>query len=182
VSDAPLTQRIRLPLGFLFAALYLVFARPTTLSLIVGAAVSLVGVGVRAWAAGHIRKGKALAVTGPYAHTRNPLYLGSFLIAAGFSVAAHISLLLVVIALFALVYQPTMNRERKHVSGLFPAEYEDYERNVPLFVPRLTPWSPADRSPGRFDTALYMHHGEWRALLGWAGAVAWLATRLRMGF
>jgi protein-S-isoprenylcysteine O-methyltransferase Ste14 len=114
-------RRLRLPLGFALAALYLAFGpRPTPLTLAVGAAVALTGLSMRAWAAGHIVKNDRLATTGPYAHTRNPLYFGSFLIAAGFAIAAHWSLLLVVVAFFALVYGPTIEKERAKISAMFP--------------------------------------------------------------
>ena len=104
-------QRLRVPLGFVAGALYLWAATRspwlTWGSLALGAAVAIVGLLIRAWAAGHIVKNDRLATTGPSAHTRNPLYLGSFLIAAGFAIAAHWSLLLLVIAFFAAVYAPT---------------------------------------------------------------------------
>jgi len=103
-----LAKRLRLPLGFILGITYLIFARPTPLTLAVGAAIAFIGVLVRAWASGHISKNERLATSGPYAHTRNPLYFGSFLIAAGFAIAAHWALLLVVVAFFVLIYAPTM--------------------------------------------------------------------------
>src|SRR5437868_5784545 len=128
-------KALRLPLGFLLGILYVLFARPTPLALALGAGVALVGVLIRAWASGHISKNERLAVSGPYAHTRNPLYFGSFLIAAGFAIAAHWSLLLVVIALWIFIYAPTMERERANISGRFPEAYANYSENVPAFVP-----------------------------------------------
>src|SRR5687768_18447378 len=121
------------------------------LTLAVGGAIALVGVIVRAWASGHISKNRRLAVTGPYAHTRNPLYFGSFLIGAGFAIAAHWSLLLLVIAFFVLVYAPTMERERANIRGRFPEAYAEYERNVPAFVPRAVPWQQAAIEPNPFS-------------------------------
>jgi protein-S-isoprenylcysteine O-methyltransferase Ste14 len=180
LSYSLVAKRLRLPLGFVLAALYLVFARPTPGSLVTGAAVALAGILVRAWASGHIRKNERLAVTGPYAHTRNPLYFGSFLIAAGFAIAAHWSLLLLVIAFFVLVYAPTMERERANIRGRFPDAYAEYERNVPAFFPRPSPWpggAAEERAP--FSLALYMKHGEWKAALGYVLAVAWLVYRMQ---
>ena len=107
-----------------------------------------------AWAAGHIVKNERLATTGPYAHTRNPLYFGSFLIAAGFALAAHWSLLLLVIAFFVLVYGPTMERERANIRGRFPEAYAAWESNVPAFVPRITPWQAPDRVAAAVGHAL----------------------------
>ena len=171
-------KKLRLPLGFALGILYLIFARPTKLALITGGAIALVGVIVRAWASGHISKNERLAVSGPYAHTRNPLYFGSFLIAAGFAVAAHWALLLVVIAFWIFVYAPTMERERLNISGRFPEAYAQYSDNVPKFVPRVTPWRSDDAGSGAFSLDLYMKHGEWKALLTYVLAMAWLALRM----
>jgi len=177
---AQVAKRLRLPLGFVLAAFYLAFARPTPPTFVVGGAIAFVGLLVRAWASGHIVKNDRLATTGPYAHTRNPLYFGSFLIAAGFAIAAHWMLLLIVIAFWVLVYGPTMERERQKVSGIFPDEYASYSANVPSFVPRPTPWRPAVRQQESeaFSFALYMRHKEWKAALGYAAAMAWLWMRM----
>ena len=180
MSYSALARKIRLPLGFLLAALYLVFARPTPLTLIVGGMIALIGLLIRGWAAGHIMKADRLAVTGPYAHTRNPLYFGSFLIAAGFAIAGHWSLLIVVIAFFGFIYIPTMEREKAHIRGRFPEGYAEYEANVPAFFPRPAPWRGPVRPAvaQRFDPQLYMRHGEWRAALGYVAAMTWLVLRL----
>jgi protein-S-isoprenylcysteine O-methyltransferase Ste14 len=175
-----LAQRLRVPLGFVLGILYLVFARPTPVTLAVGGLIALGGVLVRAWAAGHIMKNEQLATSGPYAHTRNPLYFGSFLIAAGFAVALHWSALLLVIALFAGVYTPVMQRERGNIRRKFPLQYQEYERNVPMLLPRPTPWrGPDGREAGAFSFDLYMRHKEWRAALAYAGAILFLAIRMR---
>lgn len=170
-------KRLRLPLGFLLAAAYLIFARPTLMSLALGVPIAFVGVLVRGWASGHISKNEKLATDGPYAHTRNPLYFGSFLIAAGFALAAHWSLLLLVIAFFVLVYAPTMERERANISGRFPEAYDDYSTHVPAFVPRVIPWKPSDVQVNRFSLPLYMKHGEWKAGVTFFVVTAWLYLR-----
>ena len=179
MSYSLLAKRLRLPLGFLFAILYLWLARPSVRALIVGGAIALAGLAVRAWASGHIMKNDRLATTGPYAHTRNPLYFGSFLIACGFAIAAHWALLLVVVAFFLVIYGPTMEREKQNISQRYPEAYAEWSRNVPAFFPRLSPWrGPGDAGQG-FSSALYMRHGEWKAALGYLGAMTWLALRLR---
>ena len=178
MTYSELAKKLRLPLGFALGILYLLFARPTRISLMTGASIALIGVLVRAWASGHISKNERLAVSGPYAHTRNPLYFGSFLIAAGFGVAAHWALLLVVIALWIFIYAPTMERERANISGRFPEAYAKYSENVPAFVPRVTPWRDETPSEDRFSISLYMKHGEWKALLTYLLALAWLAVRM----
>jgi protein-S-isoprenylcysteine O-methyltransferase Ste14 len=182
LSLASTGRRLRLPLGFLFAGLYLAFARPTVRALALGAALAFVGVLVRAWAAGHIIKNDQLATTGPYAHTRNPLYFGSFLIAAGFAIAGHWALLLPVIGLFALIYWPTIEHERVNIRARFPAEYPAYERNVPAFLPRFTAWrEPRSDAATPFSIDLYLRHGEWRAVLVFVLAVGWLFFRRERG-
>ena len=176
MTYSEIAKRLRLPLGFILGISYLIFARPTPLTLAVGGAVAFLGVIVRAWASGHISKNERLATSGPYAHTRNPLYFGSFLIAAGFAIAAHWGLLLLVVAFFVLIYAPTMQRERANIAGRFPGAYETYAANVPAFIPRPTPWrsTESERDTGRFSLALYMKHGEWKAGLTYVLVIAWL--------
>lgn len=175
-----IVRRLRLPLGFLLGGLYLAFAHPTAGSLALGAAVSLAGLLIRGWAAGHIVKNDRLATTGPYAHTRNPLYLGSFLIAAGFAIAAHWSLLLLVVAFFALVYGPTIQQERDFVRSKFPDGYAAYEQNVPVFIPRVLPWRDGSGETSTpFSYALYLRHSEWQAALVYILALIWLFFRMR---
>lgn len=183
MTYSEVAKRLRLPLGFVLGIAYLIFARPTPLTLLVGGAIALVGVLIRGWASGHISKNERLATTGPYAHTRNPLYFGSFLIAAGFAVAVHWALLLLVVAFFALIYAPTMQRERANIAGRFPDAYEVYAANVPAFVPRPTPWKathPDDA--GDFSLDLYMKHGEWKAGLTYVLVMGWLIYRTVTGF
>ncbi|MEO7041212.1 MAG: methyltransferase [Gemmatimonadaceae bacterium] len=167
----------RIPLGFVLGIAYIWFARPTAGSLILGGGVALLGVLTRAWASGHIMKNDRLATSGPYAHTRNPLYFGSFLIAAGFAAAAHWSLLVAVVAFFLLIYYPTMQREIANIQGRFPEAYARYAANVPLFFPRPAPWRGDPASTNRFDPGLYMKHGEWKAGLTYVLVMIWLAFR-----
>lgn len=181
MTYSEIAKKLRLPLGFLFGIAYLIWAQPTMLTLAVGGAIAFAGVLVRAWASGHISKNRRLAVTGPYAHTRNPLYFGSFLIGAGFAVAAHWGLLLVVIAFWALVYAPTMERERLNIRERFPDAYDRYSANVPAFVPRMTPWRDDDPDVAGFDPVLYMKHGEWKAGITYLLVMAWLAFRVKRG-
>jgi protein-S-isoprenylcysteine O-methyltransferase Ste14 len=186
LTYSEVAKKLRLPLGFLFGISYLLFARPTPLTLSVGGVIALAGVVVRAWASGHISKNERLATTGPYAHTRNPLYFGSFLIAAGFAIAAHWGLLLLVVAFFVLIYAPTMERERDNIAGRFPDEYETYSANVPAFIPRPTAWrgdtaNGAEPDNGAFSLDLYMKHGEWKAGLTYVLVMGWLVWRTVTG-
>jgi protein-S-isoprenylcysteine O-methyltransferase Ste14 len=177
-------QRWRVPLGFVCAALFIILAKPNARSLAVGGAVALVGLAVRAWASGHIRKNDRLAVSGPYAYTRNPLYLGSFVLGIGFTVAASSSLLLFVAlgslfaALFLGIYIPVMRVEASTLAELFGEGYARYAAAVPLLFPRLTPYRPDAAAPIRFDGGLYMRYREYRAALGLL--LAWCVLLLKV--
>ncbi|HEY7896955.1 MAG TPA: isoprenylcysteine carboxylmethyltransferase family protein [Gemmatimonadaceae bacterium] len=177
MTASELAKTLRIPLGFVLGIAYIIFAHPTVGSLALGGTVALIGVLVRAWASGHILKNDRLATSGPYAHTRNPLYFGSFLIAAGFAVAAHWSLLVAVVVFFLLIYYPTMQREIVNIKERFPEAYGRYAAQVPLFFPRPAPWRGDAASTNRFDPALYMKHGEWKAGLTYVLAMIWLAFR-----
>lgn len=181
MSAFVVNRKVRLRIGFLFGIAYLIFARPTAGGLWLGLPVAFAGLLVRAWAAGHIVKNAQLTMTGPYAHTRNPLYFGSFLIAAGFAVASHWSLLLVVIALFAFIYGPTIEQERSEIRSRFPDDYAQYEANVPPFTPRLTPWRGQSGAES-FSFSLYMRQREWQAGLAFAAVSAFLIARSYFGF
>jgi len=167
VSLAARLQERRVALGWVFAAAFLVFARPRPASVAAGALLAAAGAAVRTWAAGHIRKREALAVTGPYARTRNPLYLGSFLIACGALVMGWNPWLAAAFLAFALpVYRLVIAREEDFLAATFGPEYEEYRREVPRFLPRLA--VPAGRGGG-FDWSLVVRHREWRS---WAGIAA----------
>jgi protein-S-isoprenylcysteine O-methyltransferase Ste14 len=154
------------PLGFLCAALFILFARPRPATLAAGAALSLVGVLVRAWASGHIRKNDALAVSGPYAYTRNPLYLGSFILGLGFTIGAGRWWLgILFAALFLGIYLPVMRVESATLAQLFGDNYRVYSEEVPLFLPRVTPYRSSDARV-TFDGSLYLRYREYRAALG----------------
>jgi protein-S-isoprenylcysteine O-methyltransferase Ste14 len=171
-------QRWRVPLGFLCAALFVAFARPRPLTLAIGGVVALLGLTVRAWAAGHIRKNAALATSGPYAYTRNPLYLGSFILGLGFTVASAQPLLgLLFAALFLGIYLPVMRVEAETLAELFGEEYRRYARAVPLFLPRFSPYRDEKSRDAKFDAALYMRYREYRAALGLF--IAWSLLALK---
>ncbi len=171
-------QRWRVPLGFACAALFFVLARPRPLTLIIGAAVALPGLALRAWASGYLRKNDVLAVSGPYAHTRNPLYLGTFLIGLGFTIAAGRWILgLVFAVLFLGIYVPVMRVESQTLTGLFGEGYRQYASNVPMFFPRLSSYCNDRAATSRFDASLYRRYREYRAALGLALAWALLALK-----
>jgi protein-S-isoprenylcysteine O-methyltransferase Ste14 len=173
---ADLVARFRVPAGFLLVAAVVWFAAPTPGSLAAGLPIAALGLWLRGWAAGHLAKNEKLATSGPYAYLRNPLYLGTLIVAAGLAVASWRFLLAVLFAaVFALVYLPAIQLEQQHLRDLFP-EYPDYAARVPLLWPRLA----RAGAPGRFRWQLYLRNEEYKALLGFlAGALllAWKAWR-----
>ena len=170
-------QRWRVPLGFACAALFFLLAQPRPAMLIAGGLVALPGLALRAWATGHLRKNDALANTGPYAYTRNPLYLGSFVIGLGFTIAAgRLILGLVFAALFLGIYVPVMRVETRTLDELFGKDYQDYAAAVPLFLPRVTAYRTW-AAKAKFDPALYRRYREYQAAIGLV--VAWLVLAIK---
>ena len=170
-------QRIRVPSGFVLSGLYLYFARPSLLVVVIGGAISLLGLLTRAWASGHLRKNETLATSGPYALTRNPLYLGSFLMGIGCAVAGgNLWVALGLIAFFLMIYLPVMQAEARHLTQIFPDDYPVYARQVPLLLPKLTALPAALQSP--FNLQLYLRYREYRAALGLFSVFAFLVVRM----
>lgn len=169
-----IARRIRVPLGFAFAGAYIWLARPTLLSILVGTSVAAIGLAVRALASGHVKKNEVLTVSGAYGYTRNPLYFGSLVIAAGFAVASRSWwVALIAIAMFFAIYIPVIGAEEEFLRAHFP-EFEDYARNVPRLIPRLRPYQS---SPNAFSVHLYWKHREYNAALGALLMIAALAVK-----
>lgn len=161
-----IATRLRVPLGFLFAIVYLWFADPTWTWIAAGSAFIVAGIAVRTSASGHIRKNRELTTTGPYAYTRNPLYLGSVLIAIGFAIAARNWWIVVAaVAMFAAIYWPVIRDEERFLRSTFPG-YDEYAASVPRFLPRQHAYRPdATPDPG-YSFELYMRHREYNSVLG----------------
>ena len=169
---AAIIARLRVPGGFVIVAAFAWFSAPTPRSLTMGFPVSLIGLVLRGWAAGCLAKNQQLATTGPYAYTRNPLYLGTLLVAAGLVVASRSAYLGVLCAaFFLLVYLPVIQREEQHLRRLFP-EYADYADAVPAFWPRFQPRPATD--PHGFRWPLYMKNQEYQAAAGFVAGVVFL--------
>jgi len=166
--------RWRVPMGFGLGILYVIFCQPTLPLLIAGGALAALGVAIRAYAAGHLFKNQSLAMSGPYAYTRNPLYLGSALMGCGFAVAGKTWILgLAWLALFAAVYWPVMRREEDFLHQEFGGAYERYAREVPIFFPRFR--QPSDGEKYRWRQ--YRKNREYEALLGYLAAMIFLAFK-----
>lgn len=175
MTYSQVARRIRVPLGFVAAALFLWLARPTWMSIAIGSLIMLPGLWLRALAAGHVRKNAELTISGPYAYTRNPLYLGSILIALGFAVAAyHPWGGVLLLAFFFAIYLPVIRSEEEFLRSAFPG-FDDYARKVPRLLPRLT---PATDEPGAFSRERYLKHGEYNALIGAGCLVLVLVLKL----
>jgi protein-S-isoprenylcysteine O-methyltransferase Ste14 len=169
-----IARRIRVPLGFAFTAIYLWLATPTPASMLIGSALIIPGLVIRALASGHVQKNEQLATTGPYAYTRNPLYLGSLILAVGFAISARnwwigagLSLL------FLAIYLPVIRGEEVFLGEHFP-EFAEYARKVPRLLPRL---SSLDNQSSKFSWDLYWKHREYNATLGTAALVAALVAK-----
>jgi len=174
-SWSRVARRIRVPLGFIFAVVYVWLARPTRTSLIVGALVLVPGLVLRGLASGHVQKDEQLTTGGPYAYTRNPLYLGSLVLGAGFAIAARswwiVALMLL---MFAVIYIPVIAGEERYLRQTFP-EYDDYSRHVPRMWPRLSPYG-SGRSAYSFER--YWKHREYEASIGCVVVLAVLVVKL----
>lgn len=172
-----IARRIRVPLGFVSAAAYLWLARPNWPAIAAGSVIVIFGLSLRAMASGHVRKNEALATSGPYAHTRNPLYLGSILMACGFAVAARSwSVGALFVALLLVIYMPVIRSEEEFLRCKFP-EFEDYARSVPRLLPRIAPPPGVDGGVS-FSKELYWQHREYNALLGALAMMAAVAAKL----
>ncbi len=166
-------QRLRVPVGFVLLGCFAWLAHPSPESILASLPVILAGLATRAWAAGHLEKNLTLADSGPYACTRNPLYLGTFVVALGFAVAAgNWILALLFVAAFLLIYVPVMEREEEHLMNIFSA-YKEYAARVPLLWPRLGPLGSKN-----FQLALYVKNEEYKALLGVMTALLVLAVKV----
>ncbi len=174
---ADAVAKLRVPAGFFLAAVFLWLSQPSWISLAAGLPVSIAGLAMRAWAAGHLEKNLVLTESGPYAYVRNPLYLGTLAVAAGLVIASRRwELGLLFAAVFLLVYLPVVELEEQHLRKLFP-DYEDYARRVPKLVPAFT---PTNSEPKHIRWSVYRRNREYEALAGWLAGVAalcWKAFR-----
>ena len=174
---AKLAAKTRVPVSVLLAAGACVLAHPTPDSLMAGVPIAIGGLAIRAWAAGHLRKNQELAVSGPYAHVRNPLYLGSLITALGLAItAAHLILLVAIVAVFVLWFLPVVGEEEDHIRKILPC-FREYEARVPRFVPSL---APRYASREEFEWKLYFVNREYSAALGFGAFLFVLWVKLML--
>jgi len=169
--------RWRVRLGYPVAAIFLLLAHPSNASLILGGAIGAVGLFIRAAAAGHLRKHEELATSGPYSYTRNPLYLGSGVLAAGVVLAGGSWLVAPLVgAYFVLFYAAVIRREERELRSKYGGTFNDYAERVPLFFPRFRAGVDARWA---FSWALYARNREYQALLGFVAGVALLWAKMQ---
>jgi protein-S-isoprenylcysteine O-methyltransferase Ste14 len=160
----------RVRVGYPVAIAAFLFARPQSKWLVCGVGIALLGLLLRGYAAGHLRKHQQLATSGPYAFTRNPLYLGSTLFAAGFSVASHSWISAALLAVYLGVFYPVViRREQTELETLYGDAFLNYASRVPAFWPRFSPAMPSTES---FSWELYRKNREYEAAIGLAVAMA----------
>lgn len=171
--------RWRVRIGYPVALIYLALSRPTPKWLVVGGAIGVAGLAIRGWAAGYLRKHQALAVGGPYAFTRNPLYFGSVILAAGFSVAGRsIWSAIAVAGYLALFYPAVMKREEAELQAHYGEHFQKYASRVPLFWPRWARFATGGHAEG-FSTQLYRKNREYQAAVGFVLGLVALWARMR---
>jgi protein-S-isoprenylcysteine O-methyltransferase Ste14 len=167
MNVAPLLARWRVRLSYPLAILVLWVSRPVPRGILYGAILGALGLCVRARAAGYLRKQQVLTVAGPYAYTRNPLYLGSAILTLGVAVTARSWLAAAILcSYFTIVYGVVMRREERELLLHHGTAFEEYARSVPLFLPRLTAAKLPSASSVSFSFALYKKNREYRAAIG----------------
>ncbi len=173
-----IARRVRVPLGFAFAGFFVWLARPAWLFLGLSMVLVAPGLVLRGYASGYVKKNAELTVSGPYAYTRNPLYLGSMLIAFGFALAARSVLIAaVLVVLFAAIYIPVIRSEEEYLRSVFP-EFDAYAAAVPRLIPRIVAVGGSGNPKGVFSGALYRKHREYNALMGAAAMYAALIVKV----
>ncbi len=171
---ADAVARLRVVCGFVLVAAFALLSHPAPRALAYGLPVSVLGLLIRAWAAGHLEKNMRLAETGPYAYVRNPLYIGTLLVAAGLVISSRRWILAVIFgAVFVLIYLPVIELEEQHLRKLFP-NYESYANRVPSLIPARRRTGPA----GHFGWARYMRNEEYQALIGFICGAAFLVLKM----
>jgi protein-S-isoprenylcysteine O-methyltransferase Ste14 len=171
---AEIAARWRVPAGFAVAAAFLGMARPSWPSLAAGGAIALLGLALRAWAAGHLAKYERLSTSGPFAHLRNPLYVGPLIVGVGFAIAgAHLGIGLLLVAFFVMLYLPVIEEEESYLRKKFP-EFAEYEQRVSRLWPRL---SRQGASRERFRSDLYLRNQEYQAFGGFLVVMALLVAK-----
>ena len=178
-SFVKVIYRWRVKAGYICLVLAIILARPNLYFFLAGAGLCILGLLLRAWASGHLMKEKELACSGPYRFTRNPLYLGNFIIAIGVVIASYSWWMVGIFFIYFLIFYPlVLKREAERMRALFPKEYESYKSKVPLLFPSFR--RSFFSGQAEFNWKLYKRNKEYRALLG--AALFWLALIAKILF
>lgn len=173
-----IARRIRVPLGFVFAAFFLWVARPSWTFLALSFVLVVPGLWLRGYASGYVKKNTEVTMSGPYAYTRNPLYLGSMLIAFGFALASRSVWIGIALAvLFTVIYVPVIHSEEAFLRSKFTG-YDEYAQRVPRLIPRFHSSVTSVVDVGAFSAALYRQHREYNSLIGSAAIYAALVVKM----
>jgi protein-S-isoprenylcysteine O-methyltransferase Ste14 len=171
---ADAVARLRVPSGFLIVLVFAWFSHPTSPSLLWGVPVSVAGLALRGWAAGCLAKNRELATGGPYTYTRNPLYVGTLLVAAGLAIASRsLGLAVLFAAVFLLIYLPVIQNEEQHLRKIFP-NYATYANQVPALFPRLS----GTQTGSPFQWSLYLKNQEYQAGAGFLAGLLYLLWKM----
>lgn len=149
-------HRYRQFVGIMFLIALTIVGLPRPQWFGIGVALALVGIVIRLWASGYVKKDKVLATTGPYAYVRHPLYVGNQLIAFGFCLASGLWWSFVAwLAIWFYFYPQTIRHEDDVLGRLFPDEWPAWSARVQALIPRLTPYKPGgSRGPWSFSQSL----------------------------
>jgi len=173
-----LLLRARIPASILMGLAIIVFAQPTLSSWLIGLTVIVIGESLRIWASGHIHKSAQVTCTGPYAMVRHPLYLGHFLIAAGFCITGDSFIAFIIVSIsFFIIYVPTWKNEERNLTELFGSTYSDFMANTPALLPR---WNRGVFS-GSFSWELVSQHREWKHAAGLTAGMIGMAALIFWG-
>ncbi len=147
MSVVRVLARYRVALGSIMALITVWLARPSWTTLVAGSIVAGVGEALRLWAAGHVEKSREVTSSGPYRHTRHPLYLGSTLIGIGVAVAAgHPWLGLGIVVYLVSTLTAAMRAEEAHLREKFGAAYDEYAAKRAPASSRAFSWERAWRN------------------------------------
>jgi len=176
-SYKKIIYRWRVRAGFIGIILVVILSKPNWISFFSGLSVCFMGLLLRTWASGHLRKEKDLIVSGPYQYSRNPLYLGNLILGISVVITSYSWAVLAIFTIyFLLFYPPVIKREMERMKALFPEKYKTYKKKVPLFFPSLKPARPTEKI--KFSWKLYKKNREYRAPTG--AAVFWLIMAVKI--
>jgi protein-S-isoprenylcysteine O-methyltransferase Ste14 len=180
---AYIAKKIRRPhairqfVGILFLVVLTLIGKPHHfLPSFSGAILAVIGLGIRFWAGGYVKKDKELATTGPYAFVRNPLYVGNVLLAVGFCLLSgyFIASFAIFLFLYIWLYIPAIRKEEMTLQKLFGDEFLNYKENVRAMWPRLTPYQSGT---GEWSGRQWVKNGEHIVNAGLAIALLVLVSR-----